>query len=545
MADPWIFPGIGILRDYRKEERIKMPRTITALSSQLSYAVLFFDALDENRSETLKRQVNKLFRKTEHCYQRLDEFDPAAQAQALVEILRKRIVEEHSLIDTHYQYNLAFFEEADRLNGARLEAIIALIKQIKRELNVPGLQLFSYLCVCKHGKNTTQAMENFDVCTEKLVRTSDLDMPRLVLIDGLPLSDTEMPIRAAVLALNVLSCTNQLSQQLKGMDRSIWNWSMTEFDVQAQEKAAEEKKWLEKRLNGEGAFPWDRLVGSFNKLCETIIEENKLTFPVNRIPVPEDVVGCLFQRKKKSENIPAFEKTVEKLFYENITCKLTEKLERTDWAAKCAWLLRRPDTEEDAWVGIPVRWWKETVHQLMNVKLNSKSNDATTPPRFSVALHVTAKADEMRRLVGDAFKDGIKMLDDWIPVYIKAKIIAALPAFINENERKEANAIKDEETHLDAMINIATDAQDYLQRLPRLCQQAMSVSYYDIAQNTYLLISNDTYSIWGQYDESLTMQCPVYNFHSLWDFEFQTLVLAYWSYDRYYANNREFIFRQR
>ena len=516
---------------------------IVALDSSTAYVTIVLDFLESDRSKALKRQFQLMFRPNAYCYVEngadgvLDE----GTCREIQETLNTRIVKEHSLLNTHYRFNIAFYSEIQDLDANRMESILAFLKGMKRVLAAPGLQIYSYLFASKADQNRQEDMERFDQCADLLLNSTDIDAPRLILVDKLPLSNIDPWLRATVRMLNVLSCYNVFATSLRGMDKIIWNWTMTEFDVQAKDEEIQKRTELEEQLVGSGEFPLGKLERNFNKLLESVLESHRQTlqFSADNIPIPSNVIGCLlFKKKSLQENIPAFEKTVKKTFYENVTEPILGSIASANRGEFCAQLLQ----------DIPLNEWENVADRLQQVHARDNEKAVKSPdemPEVRISLEPKSKIEDMRTAISRELSGASAAVKKFIPGYLKRILRDSLATYVKQNMDIEKERILDELRRLGMISIVAADAQDYLKRLDELNGQMMSVSfanYYD--RNTFVLISDDTYSLWqDSYQQALNLLgCRVYNYHSLEEFEFQTLTLTTWRLDEY-RRNREFFFK--
>ena len=217
-----------------------MPHTVISLPAQATRATIVLDHLKEERSKGLAHQMGCVFRANEYLYltDRELSLDQQNAAETMRDALYQRISVKRTLIDTGYKFTFAFFEEIRSLDKERLDVILHFIKATKLLLGAPGLEIKAYICVSKVRQDSIEDMERLDSCVDRLLGDVQGDAPRIVLIDALPLKDAEHWMRAVVRALNVLSRDNELSNRFKAefFGKTIWNWTMTEFDVDAREE---------------------------------------------------------------------------------------------------------------------------------------------------------------------------------------------------------------------------------------------------------------------------------------------------------------------
>lgn len=516
---------------------------IVALDSATAYTTIVLDYLENKKSNVLKRQFELMFRSNAYCYIKKEETaelndETCAEIQNL---LNERIVNERSLLNTNYHFSFAFFMEVRDLDTKRIDSVLSFLKGMKRFLAAPGLQIYSYLLVCKDNQNTEQAMKNFDQCVEKLLEGSDVDTPRLVIIDTLPLAKADPWLRASVRALNALSCDNPLSTSLRSMGKTIWNWSMTEFDVQAKDEENRIRDEIIALLYGSGEFPLGKLERNFGNLISEIYDthERDLRFNAENMPIPSNVIGGVFRKKALQANIPAFVRSIERSFYENVTMPILGDIASTDRNALCDKLLFE----------IPLNMWTEVAGQLRFVQAQEDEKPVESLedyPRRKISLEVQSKIEDMRTSINGELNRSIREIKQYVPSYLKFVIRECLPDYIDRNLSIRRTELQERLQSLGTASIIAKDAQDYLKRLNELNNQVMSVSYtklYD--QNIFILISDDTFNLWqNSYQSALNlMGCQVYNYHSLEEFEFQTLILTSWRLEEYRLN-REYIFKQ-
>lgn len=516
---------------------------IIPLDSTTAFTTVLIDFLEGKRSDSLQNQFALMFQPNEYCYIKQSGHDPFSKDKCLEirDIMNKRIVEEHSLINTHYRFNFAFFLEVQDLSDEMIDSILGFIKRMKLVLAAPGLQLYSYVFACKDNQDTNEAMEKFDRCSEKVLNNSEVEMPRLVLIDALPLSGIEQWIRAAVRSLNVLSRDNALSTSLRGMEKTVWNWTMTEFDVQAKEEEILKRRRIEEELHGTGEFPVGKLERNFRYIVDQFIDDQQkaFRFSADNIPIPANVIGGIFRKKSLQANIPAFAKVVEQSVYENIVKPVLQSIRNMDQDTLCLKLVQ----------DIAVAEWPKIPQQLDAVSTSEKEiiiESIDDYPRRKINLDVQAKAEDMRTLINGEINRSVQNVKQFIPSYLKFILKQSIPAFVNGNAPVKTQELTDALRKLGSASIVAEDAQDYLRRLEILNNQAMAVSFTNIySQSTFILISDDTYNLWQlSYAPVLSLTgCDVYNYHSLEEFEFQTLMLTTWRYEEY-LKNRVQIFKQ-
>lgn len=518
-------------------------QNIIALESTTGYATIILDFLGKKKSATLQHQLELMFQKNEYCLIKKAE-DAVLQKEdcdLVKNILNQRIVDEHSLLNTNYHFNLVFFLEASHLSEESVKSVLSFQERMSKLLAAPSLQLYSYLCVCKDGQNSSEDMLRFDLCAKMLLEDPDVSLPRLFLIDALPLSEPESWLRATVRALNVLSRDNALATSLRGKDHTIWNWTMTEFDVQAKEEEERIRKELTDILSGTGEFPQGKLEHNFRILTEEALERNqsRLRFSADNIPIPSNVIGGFFKKKSLQDNIPSFAKSIEASFYENVTKRIQEDVEASDIESMCSRIL----------TGIPLAEWENVSEKLRRLELqsgNAIASSSESVPRRKINLTVQPSTDDMRTQINGELSRSVQEIKAWIPECLRKGLLDSLPGYIERHLKKEQDKIKEKLRNIGISTILAVDAQDYLKRLNELNHQMMAVSYTNIYdRNLYILISDDTNNLWqAQYQDVLNIpECTVYNYHSLEEFEFQTLTLTTWRYQEY-LKNREYFFKQ-
>lgn len=512
---------------------------IVALIPTTAYTTIVFDFLGNNKSKALKHQFELMFHSNAYCYMKRER-DDAINNELCLEverILNNRLVREHTLLNTQYHFNFVFYVEVEDLNAERLDAIMSVIKGLKQMLAAPTLQVYSYLCVCKDGQNTVQAMENFDHCAHTLLESTDVESPRLFLIDRLPLSEVDPWLRASVRAMNALSCDNPFATALRSKSKTIWNWSMTEFDVQAKETEDLERNQLKALWHGTGEFPQGKLERNFNNLIAGIFEtyEKSLKFSAENIPIPSNVIGGLFRKKSLQANIPPFAKSVERTIYENVAKPILEGIRTMDHDILCDKLL----------VGIPLDDWKNVSKELNRIQADNKVESIDDVPNIKINLDVHSKVEDMRVEINGGLNNCVNKIKAFVPGYLALILQNRLVCYIENHLQAKIDEVSEELRKLETANIVAVDAQDYLRRLEELNGNMMSVSHtiiYD--KSAYVLISDDTYNLWQQvYEQELNLQgCQVYNYHTLEEFEFQTLILTTWRLEEY-DKNRQYFFR--
>ncbi len=514
-------------------------RDIVALIPTTAYTTIVFDFLENNKSRALKHQLELMFHSNAYCYVKRER-DDMINNELCLEIertLNARLVREHTLLNTQYHFNFVFYVEVEDLNDVRLDAIMSVIKGLKRMLAAPTLQVYSFLCVCKDRQNTVNAMENFDHCAHALLESTDVESPRLVLIDGLPLSEVDPWLRASVRAMNALSCDNPFATALRSKSKTIWNWSMTEFDVQAKETEDLKRDQLKAFWHGTGEFPRGILERNFNNLIADIFEsyEKSLKFSAENIPIPSNVIGGLFRRRALQANIPPFTKAVERTIYENVAKPILEGIRTMDHDMLCDKLL----------LDIPLDDWKKVGKELDSIQVDNKVESLEDMPKIKINLDVQPKVEDMRVEINGGLNSCVNKIKAFVTGYLALILQSCLNQYIESHLQAKIGEVSEELRKLETANIVAVDAQDYLRRLEELNGNMMSVSHtiiYD--KSVYVLISDDTYNLWQQlYEQELNLQgCQVYNYHSLEEFEFQTLILTTWRLEEY-DKNRQYFFR--
>ena len=193
--------------------------------------------------------------------------------------------------------------------------------------------------------------------------------------------------------------------------------------------------------------------------------------------------------------------------------------------------------------------WTEVAGQLRFVQAqeNEKPVESLEDyPKRKISLDVQAKIEDMRTSINGELSRSIREIKQYVPGYLKFVIRECLPDYIDRNLSIKKTELQERLQNLGTTSIIAKDAQDYLKTLSELNNRVMPVAYtklYD--QNVFILISDDTFNLWqSSYQSALNlMGCQVYNYHSLEEFEFQTLILTSWRLEDYRLN-REYIFKQ-
>ena len=518
-------------------------QNIVALESSTAYTTIVLDFLEKRKSNALRHQFDLMFHSNSYCYIKKDETDKLDDEACLEvqRILNTRIVNDHTLLNTHYHFNFVFYLDVQNLDSERTASVLSFIKGMKRLLAAPGLQIYSYLFACKDNQNSQQAMENFDYCAKAMLESADVETPRLILVDTLPLSEADPWLRASVRALNALSCDNVFATLLRGMQKTIWNWTMTEFDVQAKEEEILKRKELEDKLTGAGEFPLGKLERNFNSLVEHTLEKHQKTlrFTAENIPIPANVVGGFFRKKVLQENIPAFAKSVEQSFFANVTKPILEGLSTAN----------KDELIEELLKDIPLDKWADVGNNIDLVHTQEKEKPVESLddyPMRRMSLEVQSKIEDMRTALNGELSRSVQEVKKFIPGYLKLIIKSCLSDYLKDNLANKKEELQDQLRNLGTTSIVAADAQDYLRRLDELNSQMMSIPFTNVYhQDTFVLISDDTYSLWeSSYQPALNLSdCQVYNYHSLEEFEFQTLTLTSWRMEEYQKNRKSF-FRQ-
>lgn len=527
-----------------------MPHTVISLPSQTVRATIVLDHLKPNHSESLMRQMGRIFLANEYLYLTDQQLavDKEQSAAKMRDALYQRISAERSLIDTGYKFTFAFFEEIESLNEERLEAILSFIKSTKQLLGAPGLEIDSFLCISKAMQDTMDALKNMDVCAERLLNDAQSDNLRIVLIDALPLKDIDLWIRAAVRGLNVLSRNNELSYRFRAtyFQNTIWNWTLTEFDVDAREEDEKQLEDLKRLLYWDGIFPVSVLQQNFNSLVEIVKNRLKgaMDLPAECIPIPANVIGCCLKKRALQPNVDAFSKLLEQYYQENVTKKVVSEIVGGDVDEYCRILLGQGERE------IPLNSWNQVESELKKLTdqpIGKMPESVAEYPRIAVSgLTACSNVGKMRELIQgamDACKDSLKK---FIPLYVKLVLLDNIGSFVRREEQKKRRHIENMLQKIGGTMADVQDAPDYLNRLGELIDKSMAILMLNChSQNTFLLISDRTYADWNAlYDQHLHLQnCEVFNYHSLEEFEFQSLMLTTWDREGYYKN-RERFFRQ-
>ena len=528
-----------------------MPHTVISLPAQATRATIVLDHLKEERSKGLAHQMGCVFRANEYLYltDRELSLDQQNAAETMRDALYQRISVKRTLIDTGYKFTFAFFEEIRSLDKERLDVILHFIKATKLLLGAPGLEIKAYICVSKVRQDSIEDMERLDSCVDRLLGDVQGDAPRIVLIDALPLKDAEHWMRAVVRALNVLSRDNELSNRFKAefFGKTIWNWTMTEFDVDAREENEKASEELKRLLNWDGVFPTSILQQNFKALVDTIQKKYRsdLELPSQNVPIPADVIGCCLRRKALQANVDAFARQLEQDFLENVTKRIVSDIAAGDPAEYCRLLLGEGDRQ------IPLNAWNQVGSELKKL---TESGSAKMPrslddyPRIPIVdLVACSKVEKMRLLVQEAMDKCVEGFKRYIPLFVKLVLLENIEDYVREEEPQRRREIEDQLLRMSGgtMADVQ-DASDYLERLSELNEKAMAVRMLNChSQSVYLLISDRTYGDWNAlYDNHLHMNsCEVFNYHSLEEFEFQSLMLTTWDRERY-ERNRERFFRQ-
>jgi hypothetical protein len=298
---------------------------------------------------------------------------------------------------------------------------------------------------------------------------------------------------------------------------------------------------LEDQLYGSGEFPLGKLERNFGAIINDVIEmhEKAFRFNADNMPIPANVIGGLFRKKALQANIPSFAKTIEQSFYENVTKPVLDEIAFADKDELCGKLLYE----------IPLKQWTEVAGQLKYVQAqeNEKPIESLEDrPKRKISLNVQPRIEDMKTAINGELSRSIRDIKDFVPRYLKYVIRECLQDYIERNLSTKREELQKRLQDLGTASIIAKDAQDYLMRLDELNNQVMTVSStrrYE--QHIFVLISDDTFSLWQDvYQQALNlMGCQVYNYHSLEEFEFQTLILSSWRMEEYQMN-REYIFRQ-
>ena len=527
-----------------------MSHSVISLQAQTTRATILLDHMTKEHSDGLAHQMERIFRPNE--YLRLTDGELSLEkdhaAEKMRDVLYQRISIDRSLIDSGYKFIFAFFEEIGSLDEKRLDLILSFLHATKLLLGAPGLEINAYLCVSKARQDTAAAMENMDRCADRLLKEGEAEVPRILLIDALPLRDTEPWMRAVARALNVLSRDNVLSNRFQGSfyRNTIWNWTLTEFDVDAREEDERIARELNAMLNQDLEFPIGTLQQNFKSLVDRILSRHKaeMELPAENVPIPANVIGCCLKRRSLQPNADAFAKLVERYFLENVTKKVISSIASQDMDRYCRELVGEGNRE------IPLSCWNRIESELKKLgdQTHSKAPRSLREyPLIAVSgLSPCSKVEKMRELLRDTLTKCTDTLRKAIPQYVQLMLQEHIGDFVRREEQKKRRQIEEKLRSIGGTMANVQDAPDYLHRLGELNEKMMSIRMLDChSQNVYLLISDRTNGEWSSlYDEHLNLNnCEVFNYHSLEEFEFQSLMLTTWDQECYFKNH-ERIFRQ-
>ena len=263
------------------------------------------------------------------------------------------------------------------------------------------------------------------------------------------------------------------------------------------------------------------------------------------VTIPADVIGCCLRRKALQANVDTFARQLEQDFLENVTKRIVSDIAAGDPAEYCRLLLGEGDRQ------IPLNAWNQVGSELKKL---TESGSAKMPrslddyPRIPIVdLVACSKVEKMRLLVQEAMDKCVEGFKRYIPLFVKLVLLENIEDYVREEEPQRRREIEDQLLRMSGgtMADVQ-DASDYLERLSELNEKAMAVRMLNChSQSVYLLISDRTYGDWNAlYDNHLHMNsCEVFNYHSLEEFEFQSLMLTTWDRERY-ERNRERFFRQ-
>lgn len=498
------------------------------IKTDLYRATLVFDATGYKDAEgrpVLRETFAEMLRPKEYWYRDSDEFSYLKEnAESLFyDDLEKRL-NEHLLFKTSLHYNLFFYEKLSELDEERTTRLIGFIRGIHLRLGGNNSDLHSYLVVSKQHQDTAEDMANMDRLVDLLLAGNDRELPKLMIVDALPLESVNASLRATVRVATVLSRNGSLSQRLSELDRdekTVWNWTMTEFDEDELEKINEELDRLKRIVDSHEDFPVGTMESNFQKVW-TAEQERVMERPVLScgMPIPAECVRQgLFGGNKAKAACGSFERILRDTFVLNAQERYFKPFTRAEVQSICERMTR----------DIPLNYWKDIGARFKD--LHRGANALFTPP--TVTLNAQGSVSQMQERVAEQIKAMNVAAKKYYPEYIATVIMGNMDAYVLGDEaRKVRDEMEDRMMDLQHRIqdnaNIG-DGKQYLNQCISLNLSKIALRYSSYWNLVHVsLVSNRIASDWDKYENVCPMELEekdIFNFLDLQEYEFQTLTL--------------------
>ena len=504
---------------------------------------IFLADLPDDLANQLQEVVSLTFDKEDYLLLRGKDLplqDAEEAANALVALVDEKLQHGELAKVMPLRLNLALYTMLELSAAERIEQVRSLADRIDSKLGI----LNSYACIVKQNMRGDENALAMDRCVEVCKAAADrLPLPILLVNRGLGIT-IDLPLKATVRYLHVISRNSRLKGQLFARTELISTIAMLEYDDEDAASLLTQIEKLQTELNGT-EFSKTQMIESVQTLMteysEFRLRSDRIAF--SQMPIREDAIGnlftFLFRRKKLNHALRDLERTLSQIYQQNIHAPDCDGCFQTEEARGA--LYERLESYPTPYLRGQFLADLEELGRHQPAKY-----DAHIPH-----LRICLGEKKLRAQLQDQYQRSLAQsrvyLRHVVIAEMKKQAVVYLGSGRVDQREKEIN---DRILRLKAKarsVGNAKSAVDFLQTQLAFLSTQGGVTFRNLMNGEMiLLISKRMDENWSQYEPYLpsSPQFDVYNYGVLEDQELQALQIMRFN-EELYLSNRKSIFQIR